>query len=320
MKFAVAALLGSASATLLNQSAIDAERAWFNHVDENGLSYGTKEEYEFRKAVFKETLAEVEAHNMDASQTHKLTTNFMSTWTAEERKKLNGYKPSDEKRERNEEDLSKFGYIADSVNWVNKGAVTPVKNQGQCGSCWAFSTTGGVEGAHFISAGSLMSFSEQQLVDCDHYGDNGCNGGLMDHAFTYLEHYKLMEESAYPYTARRGTCKYNAAEGRISVSTYHDVTRSAEGLMTALNKQPVSVAIEADQSAFQLYHSGVITSGCGTRLDHGVLAVGYGTSDEGVKYILVKNSWGAGWGAQGYVKMAPDQYGVTLSASYPTTN
>jgi C1A family cysteine protease len=305
MKFAVAALLGSASATLLNQSMIDTERAWFDHIDENSLSYGTKEEYEFRKAIFKETLAEVQAHNANQFQTHKLTTNFMSTWTADERKKLNGYMQLNEDRVRNEENLDTEN-LADEVNWVTKGAVTNVKNQGQCGSCWAFSTTGGCEGAHFIATGNLMSFSEQQLVDCDHMGDNGCNGGLMDHAFTYLETYKLMEESAYPYTARRGTCKYDASQGQINVSTYHDVTRSASGLMAALVKQPVSVAIEADQSAFQLYHSGVITSGCGTRLDHGVLAVGYGTSDEGQQYILVKNSWGAGWGAQGYVKMAPD--------------
>merc|ERR1712093_349156 len=265
-----------------------------------------------------------EAHNADETQTYTQGVNQFTDLTLEEYQALpiRGFKSA------KEQGLAHLGVheyqgeeLAASVNWVTKGAVTPVKNQGQCGSCWAFSTTGGVEGAHFIASGTLMSFSEQQLVDCDHYGDNGCNGGLMDHAFTYLEHYKIMTESAYPYVARRQpTCHYNAAEGKVGVTTYHDVTRSAAGLKAAIVKQPVSVAIEADQSAFQLYHSGVITHGCGTRLDHGVLAVGYGTTDEGIEYILVKNSWGPGWGAQGYVKMAPDQCGVTLAASYPTTD
>jgi len=170
MKFAVAALLGSASATILNQSAIDAEKAWFDHMDENSLNYGTKEEYEFRKAIFRETYAEVQIHNNDASQTHTLKTNFMSTWTKDERKRLNGYKPDDRIKEPVTLDES---VMAATMDWRQRGAVTPVKNQGQCGSCWSFSSTGALEGAHFIASHQLLSLSEQQFVDCSTQ-NNGC--------------------------------------------------------------------------------------------------------------------------------------------------
>merc|ERR1711934_3246 len=315
MKFAIAALLGSASATILNQYVIDAERAWFDHIDENSLSYGTKEEYEFRKSIFKTTYAEVQAHN-SLNMSHKLTTNFMSTWTKEERKRLNGYQASDRVKAPVMLDESNLG---DGKNWVDDGAVTKVKNQGQCGSCWSFSTTGSMEGAHFLTSGNLVSLSEQQLVDCDRKHDNGCNGGLMDYAFEYTKTNPLQTEDSYPYEAKRKTCTYEKSEGVVSASDYHDVANSEAQLKAAINKTPVSVAIVADQSSFQLYHGGVITHGCGTRLDHGVLAVGWGTLDD-EEYILVKNSWGPSWGDHGYVRIAPNQCGITHAASYPTTD
>jgi C1A family cysteine protease len=208
--------------------------------------------------------------------------------------------------------------LASSVDWVTSGAVTGVKDQGQCGSCWSFSTTGALEGAYYNKYKSLTSFSEQNLVDCDNRQnsankgtDMGCNGGLMDSAFSWIEkNGGLCTESAYPYTSgtskTAGTCKTTCTKVSGSkITSYTDVTKNSDSaLMSALNKQPVSVAIEADQSAFQLYKSGVFTGTCGTNLDHGVLAVGYGTdSSSGLDFYKVKNSWGTGWGEKGYIRL-----------------
>merc|ERR1740138_146070 len=216
--------------------------------------------------------------------------------------------------------------FADSLDWVSKGAVTPVKNQAQCGSCWAFSTVGSIEGAYQIAGNSLTQFSEEELVDCDnrqHGGsDQGCNGGLMDNAFKWVKKNGLCKESDYPYSAghgKAGTCKMSSCKAAVTLTGYTDV-RGEAGMIPALNKGPVSVAIEADKSAFQLYKSGVLDSAaCGKKLDHGVLAVGYGDAD-GKAYYKVKNSWGATWGENGYIRMVQgkDQCGIADSASYPT--
>ena len=174
----------------------------------------------------------------------------------------------------------------------------------------------------FLSTGKLQSFSEQQLVDCSKNGNMGCNGGLMDYAFTYIETNPLELEADYGYTARSSSCKYVKSKGVGKVKAYKDVSADTTGshLKAALAKGPVSVAIEADQFAFQGYHSGVITSGCGTRLDHGVLAVGYGT-ENGQDYFLVKNSWSAAWGDQGYVKIgASNVCGILQQPSRPQTD
>jgi C1A family cysteine protease len=215
--------------------------------------------------------------------------------------------------------------VPNSIDWETLGAVTGVKDQGNCGSCWSFSATGGMEGAYFQKTGSLVSFSEQQLVSCD-TTDSGCNGGLMDYAFEWIQNNGgICTEASYPYVSGTGlnpSCKRTCTEvSGTTPSKWTDVSKTESALKTAVAQQPVSVAIEADQVAFQYYQSGVLTGTCGNNLDHGVLAVGYGT-DSGTDYWKVKNSWGTSWGEAGYVRIERNtgtyggKCGITLSASY----
>ena len=201
-----------------------------------------------------------------------------------------------------------------SVDWRTQNAVTPVKNQKQCGSCWSFSTTGALEGIYAIKRGTLVSYSEQQLVDCDYIRAGGtslgCNGGDMKSAMEWIgKNNGLCTESAYPYvsgdTKTNGPCQKSCSivSGSDISTTVSVSANSDSAMMTALAQQPVSIAIEADQSSFQLYKSGVFTGACGTNLDHGVLLVGYGTMN-GLDYYILKNSWDVTWGSQGYMYIA----------------
>lgn len=213
-----------------------------------------------------------------------------------------------------------------SIDWTLKGAVTPVKNQGTCGSCWAFSTTGALEGAWKISSGNLAPLSEQQLVDCS-AANSGCQGGSMDTAFAYLKDHQTCTEKSYLYSGKAGACQENVtcevAIPKGDITGYYDVPASdTNALMEAVARQPVSVAIEADQTSFQQYGGGVLTKACGNKLDHGVLLVGYGTSDGGIDYWKVKNSWGPTWGEKGYIRLerglpGDGECGIKGMSSYP---
>lgn len=214
--------------------------------------------------------------------------------------------------------------LAALVNWVTAGAVTPVKDQGQCGGCWSFAATGGLEGSWQLAAGKLTSLSEQQFLDCD-TTDSGCNGGLEYQGWSFFKSQNegICTESSYPYTAANGNCKYSSCSlgipaGAIS-GVQHVAKSSSTSLQSALNLQPVAIGIEADQSAFQFYSGGILSGTCGKNLDHSVLAVGYDTASQ---YWLVKNSWGSSWGADGYVKltMSGDECGILDDASYPSVS
>ncbi|CAL5033543.1 unnamed protein product [Urochloa decumbens] len=216
--------------------------------------------------------------------------------------------------------------LPQSVDWRTKGAVTPIKDQGQCGCCWAFSAVAAVEGIVKISTRKLISLSEQELVDCDVHGeDQGCNGGEMDDAFKFIiNNGGLTTESNYPYTAQDGQCKAGS-NSAATIKGYEDVPANDEAsLMKAVANQPVSVAVDGGDMTFQFYSGGVMTGSCGTDLDHGIAAIGYGKSSDGTKYWLMKNSWGATWGENGFLRMEKDisdkkgMCGLAMQPSYPT--
>jgi xylem cysteine proteinase len=234
--------------------------------------------------------------------------NQFADYTHEEYKNLLGYNASAKKA--NPIAVLDTVNLAASVDWTTLGAVTPVKNQQQCGSCWAFSTTGAIEGAIAIKTKKLTAISEQELVDCaGSFGNQGCNGGLMDDGFKFVMAQGDSLETTYAYTAATGTCdsaKETAADGvkKSLITGLKDVTpQSCADMMAAVALGPVSVAIEADQTGFQHYATGVFSGACGASLDHGVLVVGYGT-DGSSDYWKVKNSWGSTWGDAGYIRMA----------------
>ena len=281
-------------------SAIDFK--FISHVATHNLSWATVEEFNARKALFVAADAEIERINAQPGNTFTVGHNHMSHWSPMERKRLLGFREWTSEEDAIVENNTPN---AASVNWVDAGAVTPVKNQGQCGSCWSFSSTGALEGADKIKNGTLRSFSEQQLVDCDHVGSAGCNGGSMAGAFYWYKSNKAELEADYGYTAVTGTCHQTDYTGVVEDTGYVQVAQSSSSaLMASIEAAPTSVAIEADKMAFQAYTGGILNSAeCGTQLDHGVLAVGYGT-DNGQAYYLVKNSWGASWGDNGYVKIA----------------
>jgi len=321
MKAVLALLVATVAFATQESTYQDAFIQWMVKFDK---SYAP-EEFFYKYSVFKINYDFVEAHNA-GNHTWGVELNKFADLTSAEFKIIyNGYKPELRRGELAEvktlADLRIGAYPSGSLDWTSKGAVTGVKDQGQCGSCWAFSSTGSIEGAVYLTHGHLTSLSEQQLVDCSgSYGNAGCNGGLMDSAFKYVQANGLCTEASYSYTAKNGVCKSTScsASTNSKLTGYKDVSHTENALGAAVDITPVSIAIEADQSGFQLYKSGVFCGTCGTALDHGVLAVGYGTDT--VDYWKVKNSWGTSWGEAGYIRICrnSNKCGLANEPSYPT--
>jgi len=288
-------------------TSADVQKEWQDFKMTHGRTYNGANEEQKRFGIFKDNYDIISRTNA-AKLSYTLGVNQFSDMTADEvAASYTGLKPAS-----TWSDLPHLGThlysgkpLADSVDWTTNGAVTPVKNQGQCGSCWSFSTTGALEGAWKIAGNPLTSFSEQQFVDCDKV-DSGCSGGLMDNGFKFAEANAICTEDSYPYKARSGACEASSCTVGLpkgDVTGYKDVSKDDEqALMEAVSQQPLSIAIEADKTAFQSYRSGILSSTCGSSLDHGVLLVGYGT-ENGQDYWKVKNSWGTTYGEDGYVRM-----------------
>ncbi|KAK9676879.1 hypothetical protein RND81_11G107200 [Saponaria officinalis] len=215
------------------------------------------------------------------------------------------------------------GALPRAVDWRKQGAVTPVKNQELCGSCWAFSAVTAVEGFHKIKTGKLISLSEQELVDCEHE-DYGCNGGEMEHAFKYIKNNGIVSEKDYPYKGIDETCNKSKLIHPVAhIRGYKKVPKNDEkSLQAVVANQIVSVGVDAGSQAFQLYRKGIFDGVCGKDLNHGVAIVGYGDV-KGKKYWIVKNSWGRRWGEGGYIRIRRDitkkggVCGIAMDASYP---
>ncbi|KAG8632388.1 low-temperature-induced cysteine proteinase [Manihot esculenta] len=298
---------------------------------QHGRTYASQEEKLYRLKVFEDNYDFVMRHNSQGNSSYTLSLNGFADLTHNEFKasrlglsaasasvNIDHHRP-------NLQTPDFVGDVPESIDWREKGVVTHVKDQGSCGACWAFSATGAIEGINKIFSGSLVSLSEQELVDCDKSYNNGCEGGLMDYAFQFvIKNNGIDTEEDYPFQGHERSCNKEKLKRRVvTIDGYTDVPENDEkALLKAVATQPVSVGICGSERAFQLYSKGIFTGPCSTSLDHAVLIVGYG-SENGVEYWIVKNSWGSNWGMNGYMHIRRNSgsskgvCGINMLASYP---
>jgi len=281
--------------------------SWSEFKNEFGMAFNGEEEAT-REAVFNQNIAFIEAENANGNS-YTLGVNQFSHLSNEEFKAQYTGGKGGSTLGSDDAHLGELeiGEIASSVDWsTDKAVVNPVKDQGQCGSCWAFSAVGTVESAYAIAAGKLGSYAEQQLVDCDSTGGSqGCNGGFNQYGIAYIGSTGVAAESSYPYTATDGSCRASSVSKTLAagaVSGYQSVGKNNAALQSALNTSPVSITVDADNT-WQSYRSGVLSKSCGIfgQIDHAVIAVGYDTSADTFK---IRNSWGGSWGEAGYVRVS----------------
>ncbi|CAG9322043.1 unnamed protein product [Blepharisma stoltei] len=300
------------------------EQEFQKYMEDYGKSYSSHNEYLIRFKNFRENTAFIRVHNM-LGRDWTLGVNQFADMSFEEFGQVylsNSYEVPTLKPEEIEP-FDPLLEIPSSVDWRAKGAVTPIKNQGSCGSCWAFSTASGVESIWFISGHPLISLSEQQMVDCaGPWGNYGCYGGNIVYSYPYVVQKGLTTGAAYPYKAAQGSCNTSLESqpaARIK-NAYFVQANDYQALLNAVSIRPVSVAVQADQAAWTYYKGGIVTGSCGTSLNHAVNIVGYNIANN-PNYWIVRNSWGTWWGESGYIRIKVSSgygiCGINMMPLYP---
>jgi C1A family cysteine protease len=295
------------------------EKLFSGFVSKFQRNYRNNNEYNTRLSNFKRNQEIIEAHNA-GSNSFQLEANKFADLSPEEFQSMMGLKNIDIDEATINAEAESFQScqcedtqpVTNGVDWRTKGVVANIKNQASCGGCYAFSSMETLQALYHLKKGpassptSVINLSEQQVIDCSSgYKNQGCSGGLMSYTFDYLKANSIMLEADYTYTAKKGTCKYSSTKGQFKVTSYVNLPKNdPAALLEAVNSRPVSVALRASSSVFQLYKSGIIDStSCGTTIDHAVVVIGYGT-EGGKDYWLLKNSWGTTWGEQGFFRIA----------------